>query len=221
MQHVGVPERSRQPPDDARQARIELPWAFEAGQRRQPHVGRTDAHAQPFGHWLFGSADEHLVEVRRERIDIAGKRSFRFGQRTVREAPERRVIDDRERHAAARLCDSSSYKPTTVRTYTSTPKRGSTNSRAFQPSRARSPGSATTRASARPSESASAGGTSRPVTLSVTTSGMPPTAVATTGSPAPIASTSGSGNPSHSEGRTKRSITDTRSPRSRRAPRKC
>ena len=71
---------------------------------------------------------------------------------------------------------------------------------------------------ARPSSSGVPGGTSRPVSPAMTTSGTELTAVATTGSPAPIASTMAHGSPSYRLAIAKTSSPGSRTSTSARSP---
>src|SRR5262249_61541294 len=143
--------------------RQKLSWAVEIGKVDEPDVCRT--HARPVGrrgpaNW---NAQRDLVEVRRERIDVPRKRSFRLPQRSVRCLPERHVIDDAELHALRLAACKRSYTEMTEVTYFSTPNRGRTYSRAASPSDRRSALDLNSRLSARPNAAESAGGTSRPV----------------------------------------------------------
>ena len=55
-----------------------------------------------------GTHSDDLVEVRRERIDVARERSFDLAQRAVGGAPERHVIDDAQPHARPSAASSRS-----------------------------------------------------------------------------------------------------------------
>jgi hypothetical protein len=44
----------------------------------------------------LGGGDQDLVEVRRQRLEIATKRALALPERSVRPAPERSVVDDEQ-----------------------------------------------------------------------------------------------------------------------------
>ena len=89
-----------QPRPHRRQLRIELPRAGKVRQRRQ-HARSPRARASPRRRRVeHRHRQDHLVEVRRQRVDVARERSFRFPQRAVGGLPERHVIQDAERHAS-------------------------------------------------------------------------------------------------------------------------
>ena len=164
-----------------------------------------------------------LVEVRRQRIDVARERSFGL-PRGCRPPPARTACDTGCR-ASRRAACSARAAGRRARSSTRRSRRrqsAASRTRALRaPSRARSAASSTSLTMAAASCAASPGSTSRPLTLSLTTSGMPATREATTGSSAPIASTSDSGRPSHSDGIRNMSTALRMLPRSRRAPAKC
>src|SRR5215471_11832884 len=93
-----------------------------------------------------------------------------------------------------------SYMPLRAWSLASREKRDAISWRASCPRRRCSDGSFRMLRTCRASPSASSGGANRPLSPSLTTSGMPPTEVATTGIPWPIASKATLGNPSLRDG---------------------
>ena len=100
MNHVALIDPLAQPRSHRPQLRVELPRPREVRQRRQRHVGRPHARTRRRRRVEHRHRQDDAVEVRRDRIHVARKRTFRFPQRAIRGLPERHVVEDAERHAS-------------------------------------------------------------------------------------------------------------------------
>ena len=94
VQQVDPFRETQQPRQHQRQARVELQRSVEVRQRDQRDV--RSAHRRPFAARRAQQRNRQhdLVEVRRERVDVARERALDFAQRPVRRAPERHVINN-------------------------------------------------------------------------------------------------------------------------------